>query len=204
MCWNPDVSIKTWYFALFGFIIGLIGKQIHISVLLFALLFSSIQLVEYYLWKNLNDKDKNEFYSKIACLVLLLEPLFALFMVYSLKIYGLSITKFLITFYIIYICLFTYIRYNKINFHTGIGNNGHLDWYFLKNSGNLHIIIWFVLFFFGVIMTKNIFIIGIATIALIYSLYKSNYDGTFTTLWCNYSNSLWIYIIIKNLFQGLI
>ena len=57
MCWNADVSIKTWYFALFGFIIGLIGKQIHISVLLFALLFSSIQLVEYYLWKNLNDKD---------------------------------------------------------------------------------------------------------------------------------------------------
>ncbi len=84
MCWNADVSIKTWYFALFGFIIGFIGKQVHISVLLFGLLFSSMQLVEYYLWNNLNNKDKNTFYSKLGYLVIALEPLFALFMVYSL------------------------------------------------------------------------------------------------------------------------
>lgn len=198
MCWNPNVSIKTWYFALFGFIIGFIAKKIHISVLLFALLFSSIQLIEYYLWKNINNQSKNEFYSKIGYIVILLEPLFALFMVYSLKIYGLSITKFLITFYIIYIILFTYTKYNKTNFITRIGDNGHLDWYFLKNSGNIHLIIWFVIFFFGIIMTKNIFIIGVAGFAFIYSLYKSNYDSTFTSLWCNYSNLLWIYIIIRS------
>ncbi len=201
MCWNAEVSIKTWYFALIGFIIGLIGKQIHISILLFALLFSSIQLVEYYLWKNINNQSKNEFYSKMGYFIILLEPLFALFMVYSLKLYTFPITKFLIMFYIIYISLFTYIKYNKINFNTRIGDNGHLDWGFIKNNGYLHYAIWFIVFFFGVIMSKNIFIIIVAGFALLYSLYKSNYTSTFTTLWCNYSNALWIYIIIRNLIK---
>ncbi len=195
MCWNASVSLKTWYFALFGFFIGLIGNQIHISVLLFALLFSSMQLIEYYLWNNLNNEDKNTFYSKIGYLVILLEPLFALFMVYNLPI-----TKFLIVFYILYIAIFTKINYHKLNFITCIGNNGHLEWYFLKNNGLLHYIIWMFIFFYGVIMSKNIAIIVVATFGLLYSLYKSNYDGTFTSLWCNYSNVLWVYIIVRNLF----
>ncbi len=203
MCWNADVSIKTWYFALIGFIIGLIGKQVHISVLLFALLFSSMQLIEYYLWKNLNNHDKNQFYSKIGHFIILLEPLFALFMVYSLKLYGLSITKFLITIYIIYICIFTYTKYNKLNFITRIGNNGHLDWGFTKNHGILHYIIWFSLFYFGIFMTKNIVFIILGIFTLLYSLYKTNYDGTSNSLWCYYSNIIWVYIIIRNLFGFL-
>ncbi len=199
MCWNASVSLKTWYFALFGFFIGLIGNQIHISVLLFALLFSSMQLIEYYLWKNLNDKDKNTFYSKIGYLVILLEPLFALFMVYSLKLYGLPITKFLIVFYIIYTLIYIKINYHKINFNTRIGNNGHLDWGFIRNNGLLHYIIWMFIFFYGVFMTKNIAIIAVATFGLLYSLYKANYGGTVNSLWCYYSNVLWVYIIIINL-----
>lgn len=199
MCWNAEVSIKTWYFALFGFIIGFIGKQVHISVLLFALLFSSMQLIEYYLWKNINNQSKNEFYSKIGYFIILLEPLFALFMVYNLKLYGLSITKFLITFYIFYIILFTYVRYNKLNFITHIGNNGHLDWGFTKNRGFLHNLIWFGLFYFGIFMTKNIIFIILGIFTLLYSLYKTNFDGTSNSLWCYYSNIIWVYIILKNI-----
>lgn len=120
--------------------------------IIFALLFSSMQLVEYYLWTNLNTnevgEDKNKFYSKIGYTVILLEPLFALFMVYSLKIYGLPITKFLIIFYIIYISIYTKMNYNKLNFITRIGDNGHLEWYFLKNNGLLHYLIWFFIFFY--------------------------------------------------------
>ncbi len=194
MCWNHDVSIKTWYFALFGFIIGLIGKQLPLSVLFFALLFSSMQLVEYYLWNNINDEKKNRFYSIIGYIIILLEPLFALFMVTHLPI-----TKFLITFYLLYIILFTYFKYKKINFITHIGNNGHLDWQFIKNFGNLHYIIWFSLFYFGIFMTKNIVYIIFAIFTLLYSLYKTNYDSTSNSLWCYYSNIIWIYIIIKNI-----
>ncbi len=200
MCWNASVSLKTWYFALFGFIIGLIGKQLPFSILLFGLLFSSMQLIEYYLWTNLNHEDKNKFYSKIAYIVILLEPLFALFIAHSYKLFSIDITKFLIVFYILYIAIFTKMNYHKLNFITHIGNNGHLDWGFSKNNGKLHYMIWFFIFFYGIVMSKNIVIIAVATFALLYSLYKSNYDNTFTSLWCNYSNILWVYIIIRNLF----
>ncbi len=203
MCWNADVSIKTWYFAVFGFIIGLIGKQLPLSILLFSLLFSSMQLVEYYLWTHLNHEDKNTFYSKLGYLVIALEPLFALFMVYSLKIYGLPITKFFILFYIIYISIFTKMNYHKLNFHTRIGNNGHLDWGFTKDKGLLHNLIWFGLFYFGIFMTKNIVFIILGTFTLLYSLYKTNFDGTSNSLWCYYSNILWVYIIVRNLFGFL-
>ncbi len=199
MCWNASVSLKTWYFALFGFIIGLIGKQLPLSILLFSLLFSSMQLVEYYLWTNLNHEDKNKFYSKIGYLVILLEPLFALFIAHSYKLFSIDITKFLIVFYILYMAIFTKMNYHKLNFITRIGNNGHLDWGFTKNNGNLHLFIWMFIFFYGIIMSKNIVIIAVTTFALLYSLYKSNYDSTFTSLWCNYSNILWVYIIIRNI-----
>ena len=98
MCWNASVSLKTWYFAVFGFIIGLIGKQLPLSILLFSLLFSSMQLVEYYLWTYLNAEDKNNFYSKVGYLVIALEPLFALFIAHSYKLFSIDITKFLIIF----------------------------------------------------------------------------------------------------------
>ncbi len=203
MCWNASVSLKTWYFALFGFIIGLIGKQLPFSILLFGLLFSSMQLIEYYLWTNLNHEDKNKFYSKIAYIVILLEPLFALFIAHSYKLFSIDITKFLIVFYILYIAIFTKMNYHKLNFITNIGNNGHLDWGFTKDKGLLHNLIWFGLFYFGIFMTKNIVFIILGTFTLLYSLYKTNFDGTSNSLWCYYSNILWVYIIVRNLFGFL-
>ena len=52
MCWNADVSIKTWLFAITIFIIGFM-YGFPLRKLIFILIFSNIQLIEYFLWKNL-------------------------------------------------------------------------------------------------------------------------------------------------------
>jgi hypothetical protein len=189
MCYNADISIQTWQFAIIGFIIGLLGG-FPIQKLLFAILFSSMQLVEYFLWTNLNDPDKNRFYSIIGHIVLLLEPLFALFMIQNLQL-----MKFLVTFYIIFLIIFHTLYLKKMNFYTLVGENRHLDWQFTRNIGNLYSFIWFGLLFFGIYMSKDIvFLLG-GIITLLYSLYKENYNNTFTSLWCYLSNIVWVYII---------
>jgi hypothetical protein len=193
MCYNASISIQTWYFAVVGFIIGLLGG-FPIQKLLFAIVFSSMQLVEYYLWTNQTNYDKNIFYSKISHIVLILEPLFALFMIQNIQL-----MKFFVTFYILFLIIFHTLYLKKMNFYTFVGENGHLDWQFTRNIGNLYGFIWFGLFFFGIYMSKDIvFLLG-GIITLVYSLYKEN-NNTFTSLWCYLSNIVWIYIIIWVIF----
>jgi hypothetical protein len=190
MCYNATISIQTWYFALLGFIIGFIGG-FPIRKLLFALLFSSMQLVEYYLWKNIKNQSKNRFYSIIGHIILTLEPLFALIMIQNNYI-----TQSLIYFYIFFTILFNFIYHHKINFYTTIGQNGHLDWQFTRNIGNFYGFVWFSLLFFGVFMSKDIvFILG-GIFTLLYSIIIEKNNNTFTSLWCYLTNIAWIYIIL--------
>jgi hypothetical protein len=194
MCYNAEVSIQTWYFAVFGFIVGLLSG-FPLSKLLFAIVFSSMQLVEYYLWKNINNPEKNRFYSMIGHWILNFEPLFALFLIQNIQI-----MTFLIVFYILFISIYTLLYHHKIKYYTNIGQNGHLNWQFTNNIGRFYGFIWFSLFFFGIFMSKDIvFILG-GIFTLFYSYIKENGKNTFTSIWCYLSNIVWIYVILWAIF----
>lgn len=197
MCWSAEVSIKTWYFAVAGLLIGLYGG-FPLNKLLFAILFSSMQLIEYYLWTYLKNPAKNQYYTLVGLAVILLEPLGALLLVPNRKI-ALSVAAIYIGlmgiwFYQMYQKRSTEIAEEK--YITKVGQNGHLYWPFVRDLNGWAGIIWFVIFFFGVIMSRDLVMILIASIALAYSIYKESYNGTYTSLWCNYSNALWVWIIL--------
>ena len=53
MCWNQTISLNTFIFTLFGINFAYLNNVISIYDYIFYLLFSSIQLLEYFAWGNL-------------------------------------------------------------------------------------------------------------------------------------------------------
>jgi hypothetical protein len=197
MCWSAEVSIKTWYFAVAGLLIGLYGG-FPLHKLIFAILFSSMQLIEYYLWTYLKNPAKNQYYTLIGLVVILLEPLAALLLVPDRKI-ALSVGFLYIALMVVWLYQTYQKRVDEITedrYTTVVGKNGHLYWPFVRDLNGWAGIAWFMVFFFGIFMSRDIVFILVATIALGYSIYSESYNGTYTSLWCNYSNALWVWIIL--------
>ena len=102
---------------------------------------AGIQLIEFFLWKNLKNDAINELCSKIASFFIILQQIFLMLMIpNSIIRYGmLAFYSFLIVVY------FEYSRiYNPIRFHTSIGKNGHLSWEWMNYKGYENI--WIVIF----------------------------------------------------------
>ena len=78
MCWNESVSMNTFIFSTFVVIFSYFNNVLDIyqSLLLFSISF--MQLVEFFIWRNIKNTRKNIFYSKIAELVLVSQPVFSL------------------------------------------------------------------------------------------------------------------------------
>ena len=87
MCWNKDVSLNTFLFS--GFVLLLIyynntytkykvAEFDRIWVYVFFSSFILMQLIEYFVWKNINNAFYNSFYSVLAVLLILFQPIASL------------------------------------------------------------------------------------------------------------------------------
>lgn len=196
MCWNAEVSIKTFAFAVFSFLLGY-SYGFPIKKLLFMLVFSCIQLVEYFLWKNLNNSFMNSLFSKIGFFIILLETLFSLNLIQNAML-----RKKLIYFYLLITFVFLAINYKHFNFSTSVGTKGFLNWHWLKpHKGNemsfiLFFTAWTVLFFIGLFYSGDRFLFVIGLFTFVYSWFNRKKNDTFGTHWCSISNVAWLYVII--------
>lgn len=197
MCWNADVSLKTFIFSTIPLILCLYYKLINIKQYLIFQTFVSIQLVEYFLWTNLNHKGWNRFFSVIGFIVIFLLPAFT--------IYG-GQNKYTKNVLALYFITYLYILFTiPIDFSTSIAPNKHLLWNWLKMP--LYIIILWTLFFMyssiysiylGDYTDINIvFFVALTYIITFYSYYTSN---TFGTMWCWVANliSVYFYYLLFN------
>lgn len=197
MCWNADVSLKTFIFSTIPLVLCLYYKIIDIKQYLIFQTFISIQLVEYFLWKNLNDKGWNRFFSVIGFIVIFLLPAFT--------IYG-SQNKYTMNVLLLYIITYLHILFTiPIDFSTSIAPNKHLAWNWLKMP--LYIIILWTLFFmyssmYSIYLGNYKYIhivlfVGLTYIITFYSYYTSN---TFGTMWCWIANlmSFYFYYLLFN------
>lgn len=199
MCWNAEVSLNTFLFAMFGAIFGYVNG-FNRKILLFFTLFSFIQFYEYMIWKNLNNREINKLWSIVGYIIIQLEPLG------SINILDQSLLKTIL--YIIYIpfTILGFVLY-KHDFRTVVGSNGHLQWNWLKHPTTLFDkfvwTIWFSAFFIPLIVYavkyKYYFpLVFIAFIAL-FTFYNYFKAGVFGTMWCWISNAIWLYVIYASI-----
>jgi hypothetical protein len=205
MCWNPDISINTFIFScltlLFIYITNTYTKyktplfDNPIFYLLF-LAVVSIQLIEFFLWRNLKNKFINEYLSKLASFVIILQQLFLILLI--------PITRFrnvLLYCYLLFMSGYLIYKkiYSPINFHTSVGTNGHLSWEWINYKGYENIFLFVFLFFYivsaSLINSPIPLIFVLVTLAFSLPFYFKH--NTFGTMWCWISNLCLLYFLVN-------
>lgn len=195
MCWNAEVSMNTFLFAIFGAVFGYMNG-FNRKLLLFFTLFSFIQFYEYMIWKNLNNRQLNKLWSIIGYIIIQLEPIAAI------NILDPSLLKTILYFIYIIPVIISVIIY-KHDFKTVVGSNGHLAWNWLESPNDLITKLmwvgWFSCIFIPLIVYgmkyKYYFpLVFLASVAL-FTFYNYFKAGVFGTMWCWVSNAIWLYVI---------
>jgi hypothetical protein len=205
MCWNADISINTFVFACFAlvfiFFVNTFTKYKLTEfknplVYLFFLLVTSMQLIEFFLWKNLKNKSMNTLLSKIASFIVILQPLPLILMIPMLNIRYcvLIIYSIFITGYLLYKKL-----YSPIHFYTYVEKNKHLSygWANLKGYETIFMFIQPLFYVVSLLFINNfilsIFVILFLCLSMIF-YFKNN---TYGTMWCWMTNFILLYFILK-------
>lgn len=209
MCWNENISLNTFIFT--SFILLFIWYNNHYTqykIKGFAYLaffsFTSMQLIEYFLWKSIKNKNitQNYIFSLLGWIIIyIFQPLtfiLALPTNYETFKYIELVTYFIILFIVI---IYKYF-YDPIIFKTTVGKNGHLQWYWVFNySDKLVDILVCLLYFIAIFTTSFIRFPIIALYALFILAYSYiHYSLAWSSIWCWLVNSILLYFLIQILF----
>lgn len=196
MCWNAEVSLNTFLFS--SFILALviynnyftqykIQELNNIWIYLFLASFIFMQLIEFFIWKNINNKFYNNLFSICATILLIIQPIISIMILSNIKIRNL-----LLLLYLLLVIPYSIDKFLNKNIHSVISESGHLRWKFFDTAP----IIWFCwlfFFLFSFIYEKKYIgiIFGLITLFITFINYKN--DHTMWSMWCWSINSIMIY-----------
>lgn len=198
MCWNEKVSLNTFLFGLFGINFAYFNSIINIYEYLLYYPFISIQLLEYFTWKNLNNKNLNTLLSKIGLFIIFIQPILIILTPNNVKF---NIKATLITLYLVFVSLIFFSIKNDFSMEKA--PNGHLAWNWLKYPPPI-VIIWLTFYLVILLYAKKYFLFAINAIivlAIYYTYYKTN---TWGSLWCWISNIMVALLIFRTFFNSSI
>ena len=205
MCWNQYVSLNTFVFGIFILLLIAYNNKYSqykitefqsVYTYFFFVSFISMQLIEFFLWRNLNNTFFNQFFSFIGSFLLFIQPIASLSMLQNQ-----SLKWKLMTSYFIPASLYFIYDYNRHPYITTVSKTGHLKWKWIDFiNHNVLYLFWLFFFFYSFVANKYyggmIFGILLFTITY-YSYYK---DGSAGSLWCWIVNSIMIYYAFRLLF----
>jgi hypothetical protein len=198
MCWNERVSLNTFIFSLFALTFAYFNNVINIYEYLFSHSFVSMQLLEYFTWKHLNNKKINRLLSQLGLFLITVQPILFILSVHNVE-YIIKIQ--LISVYSIF-WLFT-LFYFSIDFSMVKSPNGHLAWNWLSFPPQV-VLTWITIFLVLLLYTKKYILFAthsILFLAIYYTYYKTN---TWGSLWCWIANAMAVFLIIRIFFESSI
>jgi hypothetical protein len=153
-----------------------------------------MQLIEFFIWRNLNDKEINKLFSNLGAFLLLLQPIASLMLLKDIPLRNKMLTIYSVP-------AFSYFIYEFINkdFITVVSKTGHLKWKWIDISGNKRILLiaWLFFLFFSIFYNKYYSSLIYTVLLLVISLYSYLKDGSFGSLWCWSINSFLLFYAIK-------
>ena len=207
MCWNADISLNTFIFGLFSMIFIFITNtytkyKTHTFnnplMYLFLGVVISMQLLEFFAWRNLKNNRINTLVSKIISIIVTAQPLLLM-----LLIENTNVRYCIIGLYILYTFIYRVYKSNfsPFDFHISV-LNGHLKWehMYLKGWERIHHFIYLAFYIISLLLVNDN-ILNLFTISslLISFLFYYN-DGTIGSMWCWLANLLFVYFIVNILF----
>jgi len=196
MCWNQYVSINTFIFSML--VLGLIAFNNKYSpyklkvfdtifVYIFFVSFITMQLIEFFIWRNLEDKKINKLLSVLGALLLIIQPIASLMM---LKNNALKWK--MITIYSVPALIYFIYKLNYHNFYTSVSKSGHLNWHWSISNNKITFTFLFYMFFllYSIFVNKYYLLMTYALVLLILSYYLYKKDDTVNSIWCWSVNTL--------------
>ena len=200
MCWNADVSINTFIFSIF--VLGLVyynnnytKYKIHDFdnqwMYVFLLLAFSMQLIEFFIWKNINNKFYNKFFTILAFILVFCQPMASLMLLNNHSLRNIM----LLLYFIFGVPYAIYTIYTK-HFDSIVSKSGNLIWNIKINIFCFWIWVFLLLFSFLYERKWGHVLFAIITLSII--IYKE--QSTSGSVWCWFINSISIYLAIYLLF----
>lgn len=204
MCWNEYVSLNTYVFSV-GMLLLMIYNNnytpykvnINRYGYFFILSFCSMQLIEYFLWRNLENKKLNYFYSVIGQILVTIQPIASLLLLTDtllkaqmIGLYSLFVGSVFFT--------------HKQIFKTSV-QNGHLKWSWVPINHYIYLI-WVFFLMFSFIVNHHYLALLVALFLFVIT-YLNAESGTGGSLWCwtiNFSMIFYaVYLLLYMPFQEL-
>jgi hypothetical protein len=205
MCWNADISINTFVFACFALVFIYFTNTFtkyklkefeNPLVYLYFLLIAIMQLLEFFIWRNLKNKSVNTLVSKIASFVVILQPLTIMLMIPNL-----NIKYYLLTIYAIFIMVYLAYKtlYNPIHFYSHVAKNNHLTWEWVNLSGYEYIFYFgYVLLYLLALLFIDNFVVSFFVILMLVVSFIFHFKyNTFGSMWCWLTNLILIYFLMQ-------
>jgi hypothetical protein len=209
MCWNQDISLNTFIFSCFALVFIYITNTYsryktpvfdNPLMYAFALSVSSMQLLEYFIWKHIKNKSMNIFLSKLGPLILFLQVFFLILLME--KYYEWMMAIFLVS------CLgfYLYSLQHPVLFRSR-ESEGHLSWDWiilpgLSNWTNFFLLILGLSFYMipalylkGITYPYRLVIFSLFLYVFVYFIGKKGH--TYGSLWCWAVNGFFLYFLIN-------
>jgi hypothetical protein len=198
MCWNKEVSLNTFLFSTFVFLLILYNNKYtsykipefkRFWICAFIGIVISMQLVEYFIWNNIDNIFYNKVFTFLAMVVIFLQPITTI-----MNIDDNIAKRFLMISYLLIMIPFGLFNYNK-NVYSTLTKNGHLKWNLVNNDNTFSKIkfSWFFFFLFPLFYQKHNLglMFGLLTLAIVSYNYIN--DGSVESIWCWIVNTIMLY-----------
>jgi hypothetical protein len=199
MCWNPQISLTTFIFAICAITISYINRITDIKWAIFYFTIAAIQLIEYFIWTQ---KSYNRILSILGFIIITIQPIAA-----GLVISNATYQKIYYISYFVWgiIAIIDNFR-NGSEFTTTVGKTKHLRWNWLKPS-LFFVITWTMFLITGLWLSNKYSLIDKLIMAVFTSLfcatayYFYSKDGTWGSIYCSMANMIFLYILAKSFYS---
>lgn len=208
MCWNAEVSLNTFLFS--GFVLLLIMYNNNFTqykiqfiegidnIWAYIFMFSWIlmQLIEFFIWKNIHNTGLNTIFSTMASMLLLIQPMASIMLLPNdIRMYV------MIPYVLLAIPFFIYRYITKKEMASSVTKLNHLHWNtILYNDEPIPMLIWLCFFLLPLLYRGSLFGFIFASLTLLVIMYNYYKDRSFSSMWCWIVNIVMIYFAAYLLF----
>lgn len=196
MCWNEHVSLNTFLFS-FGVLLLVMYNNAYTpykipsctgTMYLFLASFIFMQLIEFFIWRNLHNS-YNHLFSLMALLLIAVQPLISLSMLPEA-----TLRTVLMVAYVALVGGHIFSNLNR-NIHSEVSKSGHLQWWFLKTPDAVSMV-WLFFFLFSFVYNKMWWGVVFAILTIGFSMYTYAKDKTISTMWCWMANGYMLLLAV--------
>jgi hypothetical protein len=204
MCWNQYVSINTFAFGIFGLLLFAFNNtysQYRLPAFnnpytyLFMLSIILMQLVEFFLWRNLKNKSINRIISTMGLLLIFLQPAASILLIRELGLRN----KLLALYGVLASVVFVY-NLATSDIHTTVSPCKHLSWNWVSYGSPLADVLvklGYLVFLFFPLMYNKYYLSLIFLAVYMGFIYYYNKTGSAGSLWCLSANVIMVYLLIR-------